>query len=104
MICFSEYVVPALCLQQGREVPEKVVTRLDEPFPADRSRHRFLAGFIRSDRGELFCRVSPKTESHMMTALAGSNGIIEAPPSPEALPAGTPVTCSLFPWRSLAGG
>jgi molybdopterin molybdotransferase len=45
------------------------------------------------------CGVSRKVESHMITALAGANAIIEAPPSPEPVHAGMPVTCTLLPWQ-----
>ncbi|MBN1278687.1 MAG: molybdopterin molybdotransferase MoeA [Chlorobiaceae bacterium] len=97
--CFIEYVVPALCLMQGRMVPEMVTALLEEPFPSDRKRHRFLPGTVREEGGRLMCGFSRKVESHMITALAGANAIIEAPPSPEPVPAGTPVTCSLLPWQ-----
>ncbi len=101
MTCFHEYVVPALCLQQGRTVPRKMEALLAEPFPADKKRHRFLAGTIWQENGRLYCRVSRKVESHMITSLAGADGIIESGPAPDALAAGTVVTCSLFPWSGV---
>lgn len=101
MTCFIEYCIPALFLLQGRAVPGKISAVLSDPFPSDRKRHRFLPGSIWLEEGRLFCRVSHKVESHMITALAGSNGIIEAPPSREPLPAGTSVTCTVFPWSRV---
>lgn len=101
MTCFHEYVVPALCLQQGRTVPRKMEALLAEPFPADKKRHRFLAGTIWQENGRLYCRVSRKVESHMITSLAGADGIIESGPAPDALAAGSAVTCSLFPWSGV---
>ncbi|MCF8383266.1 MAG: molybdopterin molybdotransferase MoeA [Chlorobium sp.] len=101
MTCFHEYVVPALCLQQGRAVPEKIEALLAEPFPADKKRYRFLPGTIWQENGRLYCRVSRKVESHMITSLAGADGIIESGPAPDALAAGSAVTCSLFPWSGV---
>jgi len=103
MTCFLEYVVPALLLLQGFAGPEKLTAVLAEPFPADRKRHRFLPGTIWQENGRLFCRVSPKVESHMITGLAGANGIIETGPSPDRLPVGAQVTCTLFPWHGVSG-
>lgn len=100
--CFIEYVVPALCLLQGREIPSTITAVLDEPFPADRKRHRFLPGMVREVDGKLMCRVSGKIESHMITSLVGANAIIGAPASPEPLRPGTPVTCTLLPWQGFS--
>ena len=73
---------------------------LDEPFPADRKRHRFLFGHVRSESGELRCTLSAQTESHMLTALSGANCMVEAPPSAAPLPPGSPVTCTPLPWTN----
>lgn len=101
MTCFHEYVVPALLLQQGRALPGKMDALLAEPFPADKKRHRFLPGAIWQENGRLYCRVSRKVESHMITALAGADGIIESGPAPDALAAGSTVVCSIFPWAEI---
>ncbi|MEE9903848.1 MAG: molybdopterin molybdotransferase MoeA [Chlorobium sp.] len=100
--CFIEYVVPALCLMQGRKVPAAVTAELEEPFPADRKRHRFLPGTVREEGGKLLCRVSGKVESHMITSLTGANAIIGSPPSTEPLLPGTPVTCTLLPRQDFS--
>ncbi|MBM3422022.1 MAG: molybdopterin molybdotransferase MoeA [Chlorobi bacterium] len=100
--CFIEYVVPAICLMQGRKVPAGITAELEEPFPADRKRHRFLPGTVREQGGKLLCRVSGKLESHMITSLAGANAIIGTPPSPEPLRPGMTVTCTLLPWQDFS--
>jgi molybdopterin molybdotransferase len=98
LACFLEYCLPTLARMQGGEPPTKVEALLAEPFPAERKRHRFLFGTVRAEGGRLFCSVSARTESHMLTATTGANCIVEYPPSAEPLPAGSLVTCSLLPW------
>jgi molybdopterin molybdotransferase len=101
LVCFAEYVVPAIMLMQGRDEPHKMHAVLDSPFPADRKRHRFLPGRLRVEGGRLVCSVTEKIESHMISSLVGSNCIIECPPSLEPIPAGSAVLCSLLPWAGL---
>jgi len=98
LVCFMEYAVPAIMLMQGREEPRRLEAVLESPFPADRKRYRFLPGRLREEGGRLFCRVTEKIESHMISSLVGSNCIIECSPSAEPLPAGSVVFCSLLPW------
>ncbi|NTV66436.1 MAG: molybdopterin molybdotransferase MoeA [Chlorobaculum sp.] len=100
LVGLLEYCLPALCRMQGVEPARKFTATLDEPFPADRKRHRFLFGRLRVEAGALRCKLSPQTESHMLTALSGANCLVEAPPSPDALPAGSLVTCALLPWTN----
>lgn len=98
LVCFLEYCMPALARLQGVPETRKVNALLDGPFPADSKRHRFLFGHLRVKEGKLFCRISAQTESHMLTALSGANCVIESPPLPASIPAGTMVSCSLLPW------
>jgi len=100
LVGLLEYCLPALSRMQGVKPARKFTATLDEPFPADRKRHRFLFGRLRIEAGALRCQLSPQTESHMLTALSGANCLVEAPPSPEALPAGSLVTCALLPWTN----
>ena len=102
LVCFLEYCIPAIALIQGGATTSKFEAFLDEPFPADRKRHRFLFGSLRVEGGSLRCTLSPKTESHMLTSAAGVNCIVESPPVSEPLPAGSLVTCSLLPWATLS--
>jgi molybdopterin molybdotransferase len=98
LTCFLEYCMPALTRMQGAEPVSKVKACLDESFPADRKRHRFLFGRVRAEDGLLRCVISPRTESHMITAAGGANCLVEAPPSSGPLPAGSLVTCNMLPW------
>ena len=102
LVCFLEYCLPALCMLQGAAIPSKFETCIDDPFPADRKRHRFLFGQLRVEGGSLRCRLSPKTESHMLTALSGANCLVESPPESGPLPAGSLVTCCLLPWATIS--
>jgi len=100
LVGLLEYCLPALARMQGGEPAAKFTATLDEPFPADRKRHRFLFGRLRVEAGALRCKLSPQTESHMLTALSGANCLVEAPPAAEPLPAGSIVTCSWLPWAN----
>ncbi|NTW53001.1 MAG: molybdopterin molybdotransferase MoeA [Chlorobiaceae bacterium] len=102
LVCFLEYCMAALSLLQGTEPPTKFEALLDEPFPADRKRHRFLFGRIRVEGGSLRCLVSTNTESHMLTAASGANCLVESPPISGELPAGSLVCCTLLPWGTLS--
>ncbi|MCW8797383.1 MAG: molybdopterin molybdotransferase MoeA [Prosthecochloris sp.] len=101
LVCFLEYIMPALSAMQDGSYHGKIDAVLAEPFPADRKRYRFLFGRVWQKDGGLFCLVSDKTESHMLTSLVGSNCLIEAPAAAEPLPAGSVVTCNLLPWSTL---
>lgn len=101
LVCFVEYCVPALFALQGKSAPGKFHAVLAEPFPADKKRHRFLLGQVWTENGKLLCRISPKVESHMITSVVGSNCLIEAAPSPEALSEGAEVLCTMLPWAGL---
>ncbi len=101
LVCFVEYCMPALSILQGKPLPGKFSALLASPFPADKKRHRFLLGTVWTEKGRLHCRISPKCESHMITAVTGANCLIEAGPSPEILPEGTEVTCTMLPWAVL---
>ncbi len=100
LVCLLEYALPALALMQGATPTPKFTAVLDEPFPADRKRYRFLFGTTRIENGVLRCRVSQQTDSHMLTALRGADCLIEAEASPEPIPAGSLVTCSWLPWTN----
>ncbi|NTV61579.1 MAG: molybdopterin molybdotransferase MoeA [Chlorobiaceae bacterium] len=101
LVCFAEYCVPVLFALQGKPAPAKLRAVLSAPFPCDRKRHRFLLGRIWAEDEQLHCRVSQKTESHMITSSSGANCIIEAAPASEPLRAGSPATCTLLPWACL---
>jgi molybdopterin molybdotransferase len=101
MVCFVEYCIPSLLTLQGKASPGKFSAVLTEPFPSDKKRHRFLLGTVWAEEGQLLCRTSPKCESHMITAITGSNCLIEAGPSTERLPAGAKINCTILPWAGL---
>jgi len=100
LVCLLEYALPALVLMQGATPALKFTAVLDEPFPADRKRHRFLFGATKIENGEIRCSVSQQTDSHMLTALTGADCLIEAEASHEPLPPGSLVTCSWLPWAN----
>jgi len=101
LVCFVEYCVPALCALAGKSAPAKFHATLAEPFPSDKKRHRFLLGSVRVEEGQLWCTSSPKVESHMITAVVGSNCLIEAEPSADPLVKGSRVRCTMLPWSNL---
>ena len=101
LVCFVKYCVPAISLLQGHCHVETFQAILAEPFPADKKRHRFLSGKVWAEDGKLFCRVSSKVESHMITSVTGSNCLVEAEASALPLPAGSPVTCTMLPWAGI---
>jgi len=101
LVCFVEYCVPALSALAGKAAPVKFHATLAEPFPSDKKRHRFLLGNVWGEEGQLLCKASPKVESHMITAVVGSNCLIETEPSEEALLKGSRLLCTILPWSKL---
>ncbi len=101
LVCFVEYCLSALCALAGKPAPVKFHAALAEPFPSDKKRHRFLLGTVRAEEGQLLCKASPKVESHMITAVVGSNCLIEAEPSGEPFLKGSRVRCTMLPWSNL---
>ncbi len=101
LVCFLEYCMPTLAAMQNSRYHGKIEAELTEPFPADKKRYRFLFGRIWQKDGRLFCKVTRKIESHMITSLVGANCLIEAPFSGQPLPSGAVVTCNLLPWSTM---
>lgn len=101
LVCFLEYVMPALAAMQDVPYLGKIEARLASPFPVDRKRYRFLFGRVWQHDGGLSCSPSERTESHMITSLVGANCLIEAPAGDAPLGEGNVVTCNLLPWSSL---
>ncbi|WP_164927020.1 molybdopterin molybdotransferase MoeA [Chlorobaculum tepidum] len=100
LVCFLEYGLSALARMQGVAPAPKFTALLNEPFPTDRKRHRFLFGRLSVEAEALRCQLSAQVESYMLTALSGANCLVEAPPSAEPLPAGSLVTCAWLPWAN----
>ncbi|ANT65885.1 molybdopterin molybdotransferase MoeA [Prosthecochloris sp. CIB 2401] len=101
LVCFLEYVMPALASMQDVPYLGKIEARLASPFPVDRKRYRFLFGRVWQKDGGLSCSPSLRTESHMITSLVGANCLIEAPAGDVPLAEGNVVICNLLPWSSL---
>jgi len=101
LVCFLEYVMPALAVMQDVPYLGKIEARLASPFPVDRKRYRFLFGRVWQKDGGLSCSPSERTESHMITSLVGANCLIEAPAGEVPLPEGSVVTCNLLPWSTF---
>ncbi len=100
LVCFVEYCLPALSALAGKPAPVKFRAALAEPFTSDKKRHRFLLGSVWAEEGQLLCKASPKVESHMITAVVGSNCLIEAEPSEEPLARGSKLLCTMLPWSN----
>lgn len=98
LVCLLKYALPALLLMQGATPAPKFTVLLDEPFPADRKRYRFLFGTTRIKNGTVHCGISQQTDSYMLTALRKADCLIETEASPKPLPAGSLITCSWLPW------
>ncbi len=101
IVCFVKYCLPALYALQAKTCHNTFRAILAEPFPADKKRHRFLLGQVRSEGGQLLCRLSPKVESHNITSVLDANCLAESAPSGDILPSGSEVLCTWLPWANM---
>lgn len=104
LVCFVEYVRPALQRWQGAKASRHHQAVLTAPLSRIRKRHRFVLAHAIEQDGCLHVTPSTKQGSHMLTASLGANCICEAAPSDTPIPAGDSVTIRFLPWAEGIGG
>ncbi|MCC6749021.1 MAG: molybdopterin molybdotransferase MoeA [Deltaproteobacteria bacterium] len=103
LVCFLEYVWPALARLSGRPLGEKVSARLVGTFPREGKLHRFLFGRVWVEREGLYAAATPRHGSHMLTAALGANALLEAGPGAQDLTDGEALRARLLPGAHVAG-
>ena len=100
-IGFMEYVWPVLESMTGQSRASTISAVLDESFPLDAVKTRYLFGNTWSEDGQLICVPSKKVGSHMLTSSLEANCIIVADPGDIPLTKGAQIRVRLLPWKSI---
>jgi molybdopterin molybdotransferase len=100
-IGFMEYVWPVLESMTGQSRASTISAVLDESFPLDAVKTRYLFGNTWSEDGQLICAPSKKVGSHMLTSSLEANCIIVADPGDIPLTKGAQIRVRLLPWKSI---
>ena len=100
-IGFMEYVWPVLESMTGQSRASTISAVLDESFPLDAVKTRYLFGNTWSEDGQLICTPSKKVGSHMLTSSLEANCIIVADPGNIPLIKGAQIRARLLPWKSI---
>ena len=96
-----EYVWPVLESMTGQSRASTISALLDESFPLDAVKTRYLFGNTWSEDGQLICAPSKKVGSHMLTSSLEANCIIVADPGDIPLTKGAHIHVRLLPWKSI---
>ena len=100
-IGFMEYVWPVLEIMSGKSGSSTLSAVLDESFPREKEKTRYLFGNTWSENGQLICAPSKKVGSHMLTSSLKANCIIIAEPGDKPLTKGSKIRVHLLPWKTI---
>ena len=100
-IGFMEYVWPVLEIMSGQSGSSTLSAVLDESFPCEKEKTRYLFGNIWSENGQLICAPSKKVGSHMLTSSLKANCIIISEPGDKPLKKGSKIRVHLLPWKTI---
>ena len=100
-IGFMEWVWPVLITMMGEKSEKSIYGILDEPFPRERTKHRFLFGRAKYKNGKLVCHPTNRIGSHMLTSALGANCILGSDPGEGSLNPGDLIKVNLLPWKNI---
>ena len=100
-IGFMEWVWPVLITMMGEKSEKSIYGILDEPFPRERTKHRFLFGRAKYRNGKLVCHPTNRIGSHMLTSALGANCILGSDPGDGPLNPGDLIRVNLLPWKII---
>ena len=100
-IGFMEWVWPVLITMMGEKSEKSIYGILDEPFPRERTKHRFLFGRAKYRNGKLVCQPTNRIGSHMLTSALGANCILGSDPGDGPLNPGDLIRVNLLPWKII---
>lgn len=100
-IGFMEWVWPALKSMMNETDRGYLSGILEEPFPLEKTKHRFLFGRAEFKNGVLVCRPTNRVGSHMLTSALGANCILSSEPGDHSLNPGDSIKINLLPWMLI---
>ena len=100
-IGFMKWVWPAIQTLMGENIERPLYGTLDELFPREKTKHRFLFGLAEYKNGLLMCRPTSRLGSHMLTSALGANCILESESGDGPLKPGDLIKINLLPWKTI---
>ena len=100
-IGFMEWVWPVLRDIMSRKSKKTIYGILEEPFPREKKKHRFLFGEVKYRNNRLVCSSTSRIGSHMLTSALGANCILESSPGTTPLYPGDLIKVNLLPWKTI---
>lgn len=101
-IGFIEWVWPVIRKMMGDNKSPYLSGVLQEPFPIERTKYRYLFGKAWIEDDKLLCKPSGKMGSHMLTSSLDSNCILSSGPGPDMLKPGDSIQVNMLPWGKLS--
>ena len=100
-IGFMEWVWPVIQSLMGESIERPLYGKLDELFPREETKHRFLFGLAEYKDGVLMCRPTNRLGSHMLTSALGANCILGSESGDGSLKPGDLIKINLLPWKAI---
>ena len=98
---FMEWVWTVIQSLMGENIEAPLYGKLDEFFPREKTKHRFLFGQAEYKNGEIICRPASRLGSHMLTSALGANCILGSNSGDGPLKPGDLIKIKLLPWKTL---
>ena len=96
-----EWVWPVIKSLMGENIERPLYGKLEEFFPREKTKHRFLFGQAEYKNGELRCRPASRLGSHMLTSALDANCILGSDSGDGPLKPGDLIKIKLLPWKTL---
>ncbi len=100
-IGFMEWVWPVIQYLMVENIEKPLYGKLDELFPREKTKHRFLFGQAEYKNGVLICRPTIRLGSHMLTSALGANCILGSESGDGHLKPGDLIKVNLLPWKTI---
>lgn len=100
-IGYMEWVWPTIKYMLSKEKITLIKAILNEKFPKEKEKHRFLFGKVWSDKGKLLCKPSTKVGSHMLSSSLDANCILSSEPGEGELNIGDEISVNILPWKTI---
>ncbi|MBI88735.1 MAG: molybdopterin molybdenumtransferase MoeA [Candidatus Marinimicrobia bacterium] len=100
-IGYMEWVWPVLKHMLGEQQKNNLIGVLDQPFPLEKAKHRFLFGKVKNKNGKLICSPTNLVGSHMLSSALDANCILNSSPGTGSLDVGKTINFNLLPWKTI---
>ena len=100
-IGFMEWVWPVIQSLMGENIKRTLYGVLDDFFPREKTKYRFLFGNAKYKNGVIICSPTSRLGSHMLTSALGANCILGSESGDGPLKPGDLIKINLLPWKTI---